>query len=73
MGELKASLSSPGAIRASLGGGGGGVSDHAQLSGRDKPDQHPPEAVAGLVETLERIPDPMSADELRKILLSGGT
>ena len=34
-------------------GGGGGTSDHTQLSNRDAADQHPMIAITGLVEALE--------------------
>lgn len=53
-------------------GGGGGVSDHRQLSHRDAENQHPVEAISGLKEVLERIPVPMTAEQLRKILMNGG-
>lgn len=32
--------------------GGGGVSDHSQLSGRDQPGQHPIQAIEDLTGTL---------------------
>jgi len=34
-------------------GGGGGVSDHRELSGRDAAGQHPIHAITGLAEALE--------------------
>lgn len=36
--------------------GGGAASDHAYLTGRDKDDQHPINAVTGLQGAIERIP-----------------
>ena len=53
------------------GGGEGGTTDHRLLTGRDAANQHPAEAITGLAEALETIPRPMTADELRKILLGG--
>jgi len=53
------------------GGGEGGTSDHRSLTGRDAGNQHPIAAITGLAEALETIPRPMTADELRKILLGG--
>ena len=50
----------------------GGVTDHRQLTHRDAEGQHPMEAIEGLKEALSRIPRPMTADELRKILMSEG-
>lgn len=50
------------------GGGEGGVSDHRQLAGRDAANQHPMDAISGLSEA---IPRPMTAEELRKILMGG--
>lgn len=35
---------------------GGGASDHALLTGRDKADQHPINAITGLTNAIERIP-----------------
>lgn len=55
------------------GGGGGGATDHRFLTGRDAPGQHPPSAISGLEEALTSIPVPMTADQLRKILMNGGT
>lgn len=46
--------------------------DHPALTGRDKPDQHPIEAITELREELNQIPAPMSAGDLRKILWNGG-
>lgn len=50
----------------------GGVTDHRQLTHRDAEGQYPVEAIEGLKEALSRIPSPMTADELRKILMSEG-
>ncbi len=47
--------------------------EHERLVGRDAPDQHPIWAITGLADELETIPDPMTADELRKILNGGYT
>lgn len=54
-----------------VGGGGdaGSWFDHRKLSNRDAEDQHPIDAISGLREALEQIPAPMTADELRKILM----
>lgn len=51
------------------GGGEGGVSDHRLLRHRDAERQHPVSAIDGLAEELRKIPRPMTADELRKILM----
>lgn len=51
------------------GGGEGGVSDHRFLTGRDAKDQHPVSAVSGLEAALDGIPAPMTAEQLRKILM----
>lgn len=51
--------------------GAGGVSDHRLLTGRDAAEQHPIDAITGLADALKTIPRPMTADELRKILLGG--
>ncbi len=48
--------------------GGGGMGDHRQLTGRNAPDQHPMSAITGL---LDAIPRPMTAEELRNILIGG--
>ena len=53
------------------GGGEGGTSDHRLLTHRDAEGQHPIEAIEGLKAALERIPRPMTAEELRKILMNG--
>ena len=53
------------------GGGEGGTSDHRFLTGRDAGNQHPIDAITGLPYALQTIPRPMTADELRKILLGG--
>ena len=53
------------------GGGEGGTSDHRFLTGRDAGNQHPIDAISGLPDALQTIPRPMTADELRKILLGG--
>ena len=49
-----------------------GVTDHRHLTHRDAEGQHPMGAIEGLKEALSRIPSPMTADELRKILMSEG-
>ncbi len=56
----------------SLKGSGGGVSDHNLLTGRDSNDQHPISAITGLEDILATIPVPMSAEQLREILKTGG-
>ena len=51
--------------------GGGGATDHALLTGREKPDQHPIEAVTGLQGAIERIPpavEPITNSELEELL-----
>lgn len=51
--------------------GGGAASDHAYLTGRDKGDQHPVEAVTGLKSAIARIPPPVEAltnSELEELL-----
>ena len=53
------------------GGGEGGTSDHRFLTGRDAGNQHPIDAITGLPDALQTIPRPMTADELRRILLGG--
>jgi len=52
------------------GGGGGGVSDHRLLSHREDENQHPISSIIRLEETLETIPTAMTAEELRKILMT---
>lgn len=50
---------------------GGGVADHAQLSGRDREDQHPIEAVTGLQGALSTIPpvaESLTNEELEALL-----
>lgn len=54
------------------GGGEGGTADHRRLSHRDAAEQHPIEAISGLKEALDSIPVPMTAEQLRKILMNGG-
>lgn len=54
-----------------LGGGEGGTSDHKLLTGREAANQHPINSITDLAEALNTIPRPMTADELRKILLGG--
>lgn len=44
--------------------------DHQRLINRDLPDQHPMVAITGLTREVERIPEVMSAEEMRNILLS---
>lgn len=46
------------------------VIDHPSLANRDLPDQHPIDAITGLGREIERIPEVMSAEEMRNILLS---
>ena len=46
--------------------------DHKALTGRDAQDQHPVSAITGLQDILETIPVPMTAEQLRKILMNGG-
>lgn len=48
------------------------VGEHEDLDGRDQPNQHPIDAIDGLREVIENLPEAMTADELRKILLNGG-
>ncbi len=60
------------AVPVSGGGGEGGTTDHRFLTGRDAPAQHPISAIPGLEEALTSIPVPMTADQLRKILMNGG-
>lgn len=43
--------------------------DHATLINRDLPDQHPIDAITGLKDKLGTIPQIMTTDELRDILL----
>lgn len=61
-------------VRAVSGGGGGvgegGTSDHRLLTGREAENQHPISSIVSLEERLDTIPKAMSADELRKILMS---
>lgn len=57
-------------VQIAGGGGEGGVSDHRLLSGRDAEKQHPITAIDGLEEALNGIPTPMTADQLRKILMN---
>lgn len=45
-----------------------GVRDHGELEGRYKADQHPIEAITGLTEELNRIPEPLTKEELDKLL-----
>lgn len=52
-------------------GDGEGITDHRLLSGREAEDQHPISAITDLKEVLSSIPQPMEADELRKILMNG--
>ena len=62
MGELAAVRALMAALKAP---------DHSLLPGRDAPDQHPIQAVAGLEEALARIPLAMTAQELGDILEGG--
>lgn len=48
----------------------GSVSDHRLLTNREAPNQHPISAITGLSKEVERIPDIMSAEEMRNILLN---
>lgn len=52
------------------GGGEGGTSDHRVLVNRDAENQHPISSIVNLEQRLETIPRAMTADELRKILMS---
>lgn len=52
------------------GGGGEGASDHRILTGREAENQHPISSIVNLEEKLGTIPSAMSADELRKILMT---
>ncbi len=52
------------------GGGEGGASDHRILTGREAENQHPISSIVNLEEKLGTIPSAMSADELRKILMT---
>ena len=49
--EIAARVESGPVIQVEL-EGGGGVSDHSQLSGRDQPGQHPIQAIEDLTGTL---------------------
>ncbi len=52
------------------GGGEGGASNHRILTGREAENQHPISSIVNLEEKLGTIPSAMSADELRKILMT---
>lgn len=47
-----------------------GTMDHRELLNRDALDQHPIASITDLERKLEKIPDIMSADEMRNILLN---
>lgn len=47
-----------------------GTIDHTELINRDALDQHPISAITGLEKQVERIPHIMTAEDMRKILLS---
>lgn len=47
-----------------------GTTDHRQLTNRDAPDQHPIYAITDLEEQIRKIPEIMTADEMRDILKS---
>lgn len=49
---------------------GEGVTDHRLLTNRDALNQHPIAAITGLAKEVDRIPEIMSAEEMRDILLS---
>lgn len=69
--ELVGRIEAEPVIVVELVSGGGGVTDHALLTGRDKPDQHPIGAVAGLRDAINRIPPPVEAitnSELEELL-----
>lgn len=51
-------------------GGGGGVSDHRVLTHREDENQHPISAIVNLEEKLGTIPTAMTAEQLRKILMT---
>lgn len=53
--------------------GDGGTADHRALTNRDAENQHPINAIEGLREILDSIPQPMTAEELIEILTNGGT
>lgn len=46
------------------------TTDHRLLTNRDAPDQHPMASITGLEKQVEKIPEVMSAEEMRNILLS---
>lgn len=52
------------------GGGEGGVSDHRLLTHREDENQHPISSIIHLEEKLDAIPTAMTAEELRKILMT---
>lgn len=52
--------------------GGAGVSDHALLTGRDKPSQHPMTAILGLVEALNKKSDGMEITAEGLVYLTSG-
>lgn len=47
-----------------------GATDHRELTNRDAPDQHPISAITDLEDQIRRIPEIMTADEMRDILKS---
>lgn len=47
-----------------------GTTDHRLLTNRDATDQHPMRSITGLEKEVEKIPEVMSAEEMRNILLS---
>ena len=51
-------------------GGGGGASDHTQLSNRDVADQHPIEAITGLAAALTALEDSVSVTTETAIALN---
>lgn len=50
----------------------GEVNDHRLLTNRDAPDQHPISSINGLESKINQIPEIMSAEDLRKILINQG-
>lgn len=51
---------------------GPSIGDHAALSGRDRPNQHPINAITGLEEEISSIPRAMTQEELNDILTDEG-
>lgn len=72
MNELKGKLRGGGGLAGHVGAGPvGGIREHDALVNRDKPDQHPIEAISGLRRTLDTIPpvaEALSNEELEALL-----